>query len=275
MDVITFARDRGAASNASYGTLQINPKHMGMSNSQSSFNKFQNLQTSSLSSGISNYGMHQNIPGVSMKHLLALTKKKESCKKSPNRISKSKCLKENHQYVKCEKRSLLQIPDSPKDPKLLKSNLSRGSWPGPGIENPGSLLESSFSKSEQHLNVVGQESFTICGRKYSGSDCSASSHYVTVQSASNSSITSHSGGKSIASADRDVMTSEYLSVCEFEFGASLSLLKYETCQVFKHSPDNDYYQIHWKNILFFQTSVTDCLPPEARITSCSHKDFGP
>lgn len=208
MDVITFARDRGTCSNASsYGSLQLSTKHT-MSNSQSSFNKFQNLQTSSLSSGISNYGV-QNIPGVSMKHLLALTKKKESNKKSPNRISKSKCLKENHQYVKCEKRSLLQIPDSPKDPKLLKSNLSRGSWPGPGVENTGNLLESSFSKSEQHLNVVGQEPFAGYYSKYSGSDCSASSHYVTVPSASYSSITSQPCGKSCAVTDRDIMSSKY------------------------------------------------------------------
>jgi hypothetical protein len=51
------------------------------------------------------------------------------------------------------KRSLLQLP--PRDPKLVKSSTSRGSWPGPGV-SPGSIasfLASELSKSEQQLNV--------------------------------------------------------------------------------------------------------------------------
>jgi hypothetical protein len=51
------------------------------------------------------------------------------------------------------KRSLLQLP--PRDPKLVKSSTSRGSWPGPGV-SPGSvasLLTAELSKSEQHLNT--------------------------------------------------------------------------------------------------------------------------
>lgn len=177
MDLITFARDRSASS----GTLQFNSKSTG--NMQNSSAKLTSIQTSSLSTGISNCGM-QSVTGVPMKHLLALTKKKEASKKSPNRIIKSKCLKENHHYVKCEKRTLLQIPDSPKDPKILKSNVSRGSWPGPGVENSGSLLDSSFSKSEQHLNVLGGEILDGTHRKFS--DCS--SDYMNRENNSHSSI---------------------------------------------------------------------------------------
>ncbi|XP_021938463.1 ankyrin repeat and fibronectin type-III domain-containing protein 1 isoform X2 [Zootermopsis nevadensis] len=51
------------------------------------------------------------------------------------------------------KRSLLQLP--PRDPKLVKSSASRGSWPGPGV-SPGSVasfLTAELSKSEQHLST--------------------------------------------------------------------------------------------------------------------------
>ncbi|KAK6643358.1 hypothetical protein RUM43_004863 [Polyplax serrata] len=172
MDLITFARDRSASA----GSLQYSQKSTG--NLQSNSTKTVGLQTSSLSTGISNCGM-QTVTGVPMKHLLALTKKKEGSKKSPNRLVKSKCLKENHHQVKCEKRTLLQIPDSPKDPKILKSNVSRGSWPGPGVDSAGAFLDSSLSKSEQHLNVLGGggggEIHDGSYRKFS--DCS--SEYLT------------------------------------------------------------------------------------------------
>lgn len=196
MDVIAFARDRGT----SVAAGQVAAKHPQNL-------KCQGLQPApSLSNMLAAPCSSSGIPGVSMKHLLALTRKKESSKKSPNRLTKSKCLKENHQHMKCEKRSLLHIPDSPKDPKLLKSNVSRGSWPGPGVENGVCLLESSFSKSEQHLNVSkDDEDMKNYSRKYSGSDCSGSSHYVTIQTASNSSI----GNQSIGNFERNVMTSKY------------------------------------------------------------------
>jgi hypothetical protein len=51
------------------------------------------------------------------------------------------------------KRSLLQLPA--RDPKLVKSSASRGSWPGPGA-SPGSVatfLAAELSKSEQHLST--------------------------------------------------------------------------------------------------------------------------
>ncbi|CAH0563969.1 unnamed protein product [Brassicogethes aeneus] len=50
------------------------------------------------------------------------------------------------------KRSLLQIP--PRDSKVVKST-GRGSWPGPGNSSnqSSSLINSEFSKSEQHLST--------------------------------------------------------------------------------------------------------------------------
>ncbi|XP_049817765.1 uncharacterized protein LOC109604148 isoform X2 [Aethina tumida] len=53
------------------------------------------------------------------------------------------------------KRSLLQIP--PRDSKVVKSTPGRGSWPGPGSSNTinqsNGLINSEFSKSEQHLST--------------------------------------------------------------------------------------------------------------------------
>ncbi|KAG5309279.1 ANKF1 protein, partial [Pseudoatta argentina] len=68
--------------------------------------------------------------GISMKHLLSLDRNKNN----------SNSLK----------RSLLQLP--PRDPKLVKSSLGRGSWPGPNLSKSSSnLLMTEFSKSEQQL----------------------------------------------------------------------------------------------------------------------------
>lgn len=200
MDVITFARDR-STSISSFQNSTKSTSHL-----QTNLNKISNIQTSSLSVGMSSCGV-PNMAGVPMKHLLALTKKKEVNKKSPNRVSKSKCLKENHHYVKCEKRSLLQIPDSPKDPKILKSNVSRGSWPGPGVDNSGSVLDSSFSKSEQHLNVLGGDVCENNHRKLS--DCSSDGHYLNMDSINHSSIGSSEIDKSRKYlSDRDPMSSK-------------------------------------------------------------------
>jgi hypothetical protein len=61
------------------------------------------------------------------------------------------------------KRSLLQLP--PRDPKLVKSSTSRGSWPGPGV-SPGSVasfLASELSKSEQHLSIGRSSSCSHSG----------------------------------------------------------------------------------------------------------------
>jgi hypothetical protein len=61
------------------------------------------------------------------------------------------------------KRSLLQLP--PRDPKLVKSSASRGSWPGPGV-SPGSVtsfLASELSKSEQHLSTGRNISYSHSG----------------------------------------------------------------------------------------------------------------
>ncbi|XP_023708239.1 ankyrin repeat and fibronectin type-III domain-containing protein 1 isoform X3 [Cryptotermes secundus] len=72
------------------------------------------------------------------------------------------------------KRSLLQLP--PRDPKLVKSSTSRGSWPGPGV-SPGSVasfLASELSKSEQHLSIGRSSS-----RSHSG-DISSSNTASTI-----------------------------------------------------------------------------------------------
>ena len=120
-----------------------------------------------------------------MKSLLSLTKKKDICRKSPNRSAKSKCIKENHH------RTHLQIPKD-QSGKLNKSASGRGSWPGPEAENISLLLDSNFSKSEQQLNIYSRQSDETYPRKYSNGSDVSSSRYVTVHSAS-SSVTSHSG----------------------------------------------------------------------------------
>lgn len=57
------------------------------------------------------------------------------------------CNESNGQYVK---RILSQTPV--KDKKLVKSNLSRGSWPGLNTSDSNNLFATEFSKSEQHLS---------------------------------------------------------------------------------------------------------------------------
>ncbi|CAG2069245.1 unnamed protein product, partial [Timema podura] len=98
------------------------------------------------------------------------------------------------------KRSLLQLP--PRDPKLVKSSASRGSWPGPGA-HPGGvacLLGAELSKSEQHLsgrtgsrkNSGGGSSVGSGTSQYQGqSDMSgATSTALMTTSASNGSLSS-------------------------------------------------------------------------------------
>ncbi|XP_044731512.1 uncharacterized protein LOC123294520 isoform X2 [Chrysoperla carnea] len=69
------------------------------------------------------------------------------------------------------KRTLLQIP--PRDPKLVKSSTSRGSWPGPGANTSsnGCLLNAEFSKSEQHLSIAPHDN-----------SLNLSSHYLSANS---------------------------------------------------------------------------------------------
>ncbi|XP_046988010.1 ankyrin repeat and fibronectin type-III domain-containing protein 1 isoform X1 [Schistocerca americana] len=85
------------------------------------------------------------------------------------------------------KRSLLQLP--PRDPKLVKSSASRGSWPGPGNAATGTsclLAGTELSKSEQHLSS-GQQQHSHCSvvTVAAGSDisnCSSSSATNTLAS---------------------------------------------------------------------------------------------
>nr|CAD7439694.1 unnamed protein product [Timema bartmani] len=98
-------------------------------------------------------------PGVSMKQLLSLT---TTTAAGADKSASSSL-----------KRSLLQLP--PRDPKLVKSSASRGSWPGPGA-HPGGvacLLGAELSKSEQHLSGRGGS------RKNSGGGSSVYAAYET------------------------------------------------------------------------------------------------
>jgi hypothetical protein len=88
------------------------------------------------------------------------------------------------------KRSLLQLP--PRDPKLVKSSASRGSWPGPGV-SPGSVasfLASELSKSEQHLSI-GRRSHS---HSHSG-DMSSSNTASTVMTDAGSSSSFSAAGE--------------------------------------------------------------------------------
>ena len=88
-------------------------------------------------------------PGVAMRNLLALNWSSAGDQGSDR---DSSCVNGSCGGGSL-KRSLLQLP--PRDPKLVKSSTSRGSWPGPGV-SPGSvasLLTAELSKSEQHLST--------------------------------------------------------------------------------------------------------------------------
>ncbi|XP_067005275.2 ankyrin repeat and fibronectin type-III domain-containing protein 1 [Anabrus simplex] len=136
MEVLTFARDRGGCSSS-----------------------------------------HAATPGIAMRHLLSIagslcSDRELHCngKTGASSVNGSKCSGSSGGANSSSlKRSLLQLP--PRDPKLVKSSASRGSWPGPGV-SPGSvacLLATELSKSEQHLSSRGS-------RKGSGgslSNCSS------------------------------------------------------------------------------------------------------
>ncbi|KAK7792015.1 hypothetical protein R5R35_003479 [Gryllus longicercus] len=110
-------------------------------------------------------------PGDAMRHLL--TNSTSSPATGSEKDPKSTpCIKqsgsgEGNGITSSLKRSLFQLP--PRDPKLVKSSASRGSWPGPGV-SPGSvacLLGAELSKSEQHLPSQGNRknsssSFSNC-----------------------------------------------------------------------------------------------------------------
>ncbi|XP_069684957.1 ankyrin repeat and fibronectin type-III domain-containing protein 1 isoform X3 [Periplaneta americana] len=117
-------------------------------------------------------------PGVAMRNLLALnwggageqgSDRESSCNGKGGSSSGGGSLK----------RSLLQLP--PRDPKLVKSSTSRGSWPGPGV-SPGSvasLLSAELSKSEQHLNTGRSGSSGSHTHSHSG-DVSSSNTMSTI-----------------------------------------------------------------------------------------------
>lgn len=127
-------------------------------------------------------------PGIAMRHLLAVNCNSSSGIDSDKDSKNTPCIKRSGSgedsavTSSCSlKRSLLQLP--PRDPKLVKSSASRGSWPGPGV-SPGSvacLLGAELSKSEQHLPT------SRGARKSSGSSFSNCS-------GANSQYHGHSGG---------------------------------------------------------------------------------
>lgn len=91
-------------------------------------------------------------PGVTMRNLLTLnwsSSAEQGCDREVNCNVKDG----SNMGGGSLKRSLLQLP--PRDPKVVKSSTSRGSWPGPGVSPSGvaSFLTSELSKSEQHLNM--------------------------------------------------------------------------------------------------------------------------
>ncbi|PSN43050.1 hypothetical protein C0J52_23158 [Blattella germanica] len=92
-------------------------------------------------------------PGVAMRNLLALNWSSSGDQGSDRDVSCNGKSGISSCGGGSLKRSLLQLP--PRDPKLVKSSTSRGSWPGPGV-SPGSvanLLTAELSKSEQHLST--------------------------------------------------------------------------------------------------------------------------
>nr|CAD7431543.1 unnamed protein product [Timema monikensis] len=126
-------------------------------------------------------------PGVSMKQLLSLTTTTSGTDKSASSSLK---------------RSLLQLP--PRDPKLVKSSASRGSWPGPGA-HPGGvacLLGAELSKSEQHLSGRGGSRKNSGGGSSVGSGTSQYQGHSDMSGATSTALmtTSASNG-SLSSAD--------------------------------------------------------------------------
>jgi hypothetical protein len=91
-------------------------------------------------------------PGVAMRNLLALNWS-SSAEQGSDREVNCNVKDGSNCGGGSLKRSLLQLP--PRDPKVVKSSTSRGSWPGPGVSPGGvaSFLTSELSKSEQHLNM--------------------------------------------------------------------------------------------------------------------------
>ncbi|KAK7788905.1 hypothetical protein R5R35_006886 [Gryllus longicercus] len=122
-----------------------------------------------------------------MRHLLTINSTSSPATRSEKDLKSTPCIKRsgsgegNGVTSSCSlKRSLLQLP--PRDPKLVKSSASRGSWPGPGV-SPGSvacLLGAALGKSEQHLPSQG--------------NCKNSSSSFSNCSGANSQCHGHSGG---------------------------------------------------------------------------------
>jgi hypothetical protein len=109
--------------------------------------------------GISNVSSGSSVatPGVTMRNLLALNWSAASEHGSDRDVNCS--VKDGGGMGGGSlKRSLLQLP--PRDPKVVKSSTSRGSWPGPGVSPSGiaSFLSSELSKSEQHLHMGRSDS---------------------------------------------------------------------------------------------------------------------
>jgi len=118
-------------------------------------------------------------PGVTMRNLLTLnwsSSAEQGCDREVNSIVKDG----SNMGGGSLKRSLLQLP--PRDPKVVKSSTSRGSWPGPGVSPSGvaSFLTSELSKSEQHLNMgrsdglISSSSTASTITTDAGSNCSLS-----------------------------------------------------------------------------------------------------
>ena len=124
-------------------------------------------------------GSSATTPGVAMRNLLAL-----NWSSAGDHGSEASCSVKGSCGGGSLKRSLLQLP--PRDPKLVKSSTSRGSWPGPGVSpgNVASLLTAELSKSEQHLNTGRNASST----SHSHSSEVSSSNTVMSEAGSNSSF---------------------------------------------------------------------------------------
>lgn len=132
-------------------------------------------------------------PGVAMRNLLALNWS-SSAEHGGDREANCNGKGGNSCGGGSLKRSLLQLP--PRDPKLVKSSTSRGSWPGPGV-SPGSVasfLASELSKSEQHLSIGRSSSRS---RSHSG-DISNSNTASTIMTDASSTSNFSVAGESFA-----------------------------------------------------------------------------